>query len=452
MPELPSTHRKIIVRPRDGLDFRKTKCYGISTAIFTAAGISAIQAPTNLVCPNVVQNIVVVCTEKEDNAGKILALKSIRVNGKEHEVAVYAAAEGNYVKGVIRNAERDIDDAELSRLIVHQGNPSVRGVKRIKETGSVVVLFDGGDVPSYIRVGQAIVRCYVYKKQIEVCSKCTRVGHRADVCPTPLVNVCHNCGAKEPKQGHSCQVRCKLCGKGHSTGDKACKEKYQTPFVVRQRRKEREMEHAFDVDLRDFPTLQAGQPGPSSGGRLQPFTMGGGSSLPVTAKWASKEKNTEPYRAQAGPSNQVILLQETITPGTTFSGYESFECVKNGGRGGVTLVKSGITVINHEDIDKRSNAEYVCTELLPGKNMRRGLLILNIYSSPKRRDERFYGLIGKAVKMATDAGIPLIVAGDFNAPNSTWGCVRDSPKGTSIYKAMQDFNLTLLTTPVSPLV
>ncbi|KAH7965709.1 hypothetical protein HPB49_009971 [Dermacentor silvarum] len=58
--------------------------------------------------------------------------------------------------------------------------------------------------------------------------------------------------------------------------------------------------------------------------------------------------------------------------------------------------------------------------------MRRGLLILNVYSSPRRYDERFYGLIGKAVKMATDAGIPLVVAGDFNAPHSTWGYVRDS--------------------------
>ncbi|KAH7938996.1 hypothetical protein HPB52_004113 [Rhipicephalus sanguineus] len=191
MPELPSTHRKIINRPRDGLDLRKTSCYGISTAIFTAAGITAIQASSDLVCPNVVQNIVVVCTEKEDNARKILALKNIRVNGKEHEVAVYAAAEGNYVKG------------------------------------------------------------------------------------------------------------------GHTTGDKACKQKYQTPFVIRQRRKEREMERAFDMDLRDFPTLGAGMPRPSSGGWLQPFTVGGGSALPITAKWASKAQNPEPYRTQAGPSTQV---------------------------------------------------------------------------------------------------------------------------------------------------
>ncbi|KAH7932867.1 hypothetical protein HPB49_003959 [Dermacentor silvarum] len=181
---LPPTHCKIIVRPRDGLDLRKTSCYGISTAIFfKAAAITATQASTDLVCPNVVQNILVVCTDKEDNARKILALKHIR----------------NYVKGVVRNVEHDIGDAELARLI------------HIKETGSVVLVFD--EVPSYIRVGQAIVRCYLFKKDIEVCSKCSRVGHRADVCPTPMVNLCHNCGAKDPQQEHWCHVRCKLCGK-----------------------------------------------------------------------------------------------------------------------------------------------------------------------------------------------------------------------------------------------
>ncbi|KAH7983242.1 hypothetical protein HPB52_010412 [Rhipicephalus sanguineus] len=343
MPELPSTHRKIIVRPRDGLDLRKTSCYGISTAIFTAAGITAIQASSDLVCPNVVQNIVVVCTEKEDNARKILALKNIRVNGKEHEVAVYAAAEGNYVKGVIRNVERDIGDTELERLIVHQGNPSVRGVKRIKDTGSVVVLFDG-DVPGYIRVGQAIVRCYLYKKQMEVCSKCTRVGHRADVCPTPMVNVCHSCGAKDPKQGHSCLLRCKLCGKGHTTGDKACKQKYQTPFVIRQRRKEREMERAFDMDLRFFPTLGVGLPRPPSGGWLQPFTVGGGSALPVTAKWASKAQNPETYRTQAGPSTQVS--------GGTVTANESEELKK----------------VRNENAKLSSDLAQVKKELAPLKN------------------------------------------------------------------------------------
>ncbi|KAH7954183.1 hypothetical protein HPB49_016255 [Dermacentor silvarum] len=221
MAELPSTHRKNIVRPPGGLNLRKTSCYGISTTIFTATGITATQASTDLVCPDVLQNNVVVCTENEDNDRKILALKKIRVDDKEHEVVV---------------------------LIVHRGNPSVRGVKRIKEAGSQSL---------YIRDGQEIVRFYLQKKEIEVCSTCIRFGHLADVCPTPVVNVCHNCGAKDPKQEHSCQVMCKLCGNGHPTSYKACQQKYQTPFVVRQKRKEREMECAFNLDLRrDFPTLE----------------------------------------------------------------------------------------------------------------------------------------------------------------------------------------------------
>ncbi|KAL3187288.1 hypothetical protein MRX96_025596 [Rhipicephalus microplus] len=79
------------------------------------------------------------------------AVRKIRVNGKEH-VVVYAAAEGNYVKVVMRNVERDIGNVELARLIVDHGNPHVRGVKRINETGPIVVLSDGV-VPRYIRVG-----------------------------------------------------------------------------------------------------------------------------------------------------------------------------------------------------------------------------------------------------------------------------------------------------------
>ncbi|KAH8024266.1 hypothetical protein HPB51_022385 [Rhipicephalus microplus] len=123
----------------------------------------------------------------------------IRVNGKKHKVAVFTAIEGICVEVVICNVQRDIGDAKLTTLIVYQENLTVRGVKRIKDTGSVVVLFDGGDVPSYNTVGQAIYRCYHYKKQIEVCRKCTRVGHHVDICPTPLINVCTQLRGERPE-------------------------------------------------------------------------------------------------------------------------------------------------------------------------------------------------------------------------------------------------------------
>ncbi|KAL1480060.1 hypothetical protein MTO96_051353 [Rhipicephalus appendiculatus] len=46
-------------------------------------------------------------------------------------------------------------------------------------------LFDGLRVPKFVRHGPTLVRCYLYRKQFDVCFTCSRVGHRSDVCPTP---------------------------------------------------------------------------------------------------------------------------------------------------------------------------------------------------------------------------------------------------------------------------
>lgn len=322
MPELPEEHQKIIVRPRNGLDLRKASHYGVSTAIFRAAGISSMEADTDVVCPNVVQNIVVVCTEKESNAKKLLRIKSISVNGKEHEVSVYAAAGDGFVKGVLRNVEPGISEVDLNALIVNRRNPLARQANRIKETGSVIVLFDGDEVPDYVRVGQTMYRCYLYKKQIEVCYNCARVGHRADVCPTPMLKVCRGCGITNPADGHECQARCKLCGiKGHPTGDKACKQRYQTPFIIRQRRRERSEARTFTSNPVDFPQLMPSGAAMTQQGWVQPFTVGGGPILPATATWANRHRPPETTRAR----QQQLQKEEGAAPKSQVSGGSSQE-------------------------------------------------------------------------------------------------------------------------------
>ncbi|KAH7945306.1 hypothetical protein HPB49_009278 [Dermacentor silvarum] len=120
------------------------------------------EAEIDVVWPNIVPNIVVVCTEKESNAKKLLIIKSISVNGKEHEVSVYAAAGEGFVKGVLRNVEPGISEVDLNALIVNRRNPPARQANRIKETGSVILLFDRDEVPDYVRVGQTLYRCYLY--------------------------------------------------------------------------------------------------------------------------------------------------------------------------------------------------------------------------------------------------------------------------------------------------
>ncbi|KAH6929048.1 hypothetical protein HPB50_022523 [Hyalomma asiaticum] len=98
---------------------------------------------------------------------------------------MYAAAGDRFSKACYATGEPRISDGDLNALIVHQGNPPARKVKCIRETGSVIVLFDGDEAPDYVRVGHILHRCFLYKKQIGVCYNYARVGHRADVYPAP---------------------------------------------------------------------------------------------------------------------------------------------------------------------------------------------------------------------------------------------------------------------------
>ena len=122
---------------------------------------------------------------------------------------------------------------------MHEYNPTALAAQRIKATGSVIVLFDGLRVPNFIKYGSTLVRCYLYRKQFDVCYACGRIGHRSDVCPTPDVVQCRGCGMQDPGEDHICSPKCKFCGEDHPTGDKACRQRYRIPYVVRVRRRER---------------------------------------------------------------------------------------------------------------------------------------------------------------------------------------------------------------------
>ncbi|KAH7951736.1 hypothetical protein HPB52_011924 [Rhipicephalus sanguineus] len=106
-------------------------------------------------------------------------------------------------------------------------------------THNVIVLFDGFYVPRYVYYGAMLVRCSLYRKHIDVCYGCGRLGHRADVCPNPNNKMCRGCSYSNPPQEHLCDPKCQLCGKGHLTGDRKCKAKYKIPYLVKRRQWER---------------------------------------------------------------------------------------------------------------------------------------------------------------------------------------------------------------------
>ncbi|KAH7961525.1 hypothetical protein HPB52_009573 [Rhipicephalus sanguineus] len=232
LPTLPKDQIKIIVRPKGGLNVSKADIIHLAQALAMAAALTEQQTGEDTVCPN--------------------------------KVSAYIAAPDGTCKGVIRNIDPSLDDGSLKRMIVSPRNPKALEVRRIKNTHVVVILFDGMRVPNTVMCGAALVPCFLYKRQVDVCYECGHVGHRADVCASSAEekNKGHGCGkakSSESEEGvHQCTPKFEACGGPHITGDRTCRHRYHIPYIARRRRRRRrQFLHASALELEGALLLQA---------------------------------------------------------------------------------------------------------------------------------------------------------------------------------------------------
>ncbi|KAK8771058.1 hypothetical protein V5799_025700 [Amblyomma americanum] len=258
MPELPRQDIKIVMRPRGGLNLGEVSRFEISRAIIAAANVSGEEVTQDVICPNKQQNIVVISTPNRENADRNSAVRNLTISGTAHDVSAYETAPHGTVKGVIRGVPMTDTIQEINDYIFQDYNPTALQANRIGKTTTVVIAFDGDKVPNYIRYGNLLVECSLYRKQIDMCYLCGRLGHRMNVCPNPEDKIWRGCGMKNPEESHVCtNPKCSLCGGNHLTADKECKARFKTPYVVRKRRWERQQREEVQQQQPRGPAWQA---------------------------------------------------------------------------------------------------------------------------------------------------------------------------------------------------
>ncbi|KAH7939581.1 hypothetical protein HPB52_014197 [Rhipicephalus sanguineus] len=227
----PAENYRIIVKPRGGLNVKNVSQIKVAHALPSAAQLAPAEIAKDIVCSNVMQNIFFVSTP-EENARAYSKVELITVGGANYEVGSYLAAPDNTCKGVVKGVDLDFNEEEITGMIVYPRNPTALEVKRIRNTTTVVVLFDGLKVPNYVVCGPSMLRCTLYRRQKDVCYACGRLGHRADVCLTPENTICRGCGTESPTEDHVCTPECALCGDPHSTADRRRRERQRVKSHV----------------------------------------------------------------------------------------------------------------------------------------------------------------------------------------------------------------------------
>lgn len=306
---LPREERKVIIRPRGGLNIARTPTPAIQQAILRAAGMGEDEAAGDSMCPNKVQNIMIISTPDDTRAMRYARILSLTVADQEHEVGAYITAPEWTSKGVIKGVPVEYTPEEITRKVVNSRNPLARGAARIGTSQAVTILFEGQKVPRVVHFGLSMMQCTLYKKHFDVCRNCRTVGHRTDVCPHPKMGICYACGTLNPTEDHeeSCKPVCKLCRGNHPTGNYQCRNRYKTPYLVTKRQWEQKQASQAN------PARKPGPPGPADFPSLAPTQKGVGSQpqLATTGRQSrSKSRDRVSWADVTGSRGKIAPKQQ----------------------------------------------------------------------------------------------------------------------------------------------
>ncbi|KAL1415233.1 hypothetical protein MTO96_029653 [Rhipicephalus appendiculatus] len=227
LPPLPKNDIKVIIRPKQGLTVRDFPNHQVARAIAAACGNSeTCKDEYLLIRLRNGSNIIIASTPQEEAANFIRRITKLTLDSKSYEVNAYVATPDGVVRGVVHGIDAGTPPEELmAHLRVRTQGVKILQARMLGKSKTAVITFDGKVVPRFVNYYGGEEPCHLYRPTRQVCYICLKLGHRSDVCPTPELRVCQQCGLCNPETGHTCVPKCVLCSEAHLTGARECKDR-----------------------------------------------------------------------------------------------------------------------------------------------------------------------------------------------------------------------------------
>ncbi|KAH7964170.1 hypothetical protein HPB51_027592 [Rhipicephalus microplus] len=177
-PRLPDDHVKVVIRPRDGPNLSKVREAQLRNAILREVDRHATLLKEDIYCTCVEANLIVVSTPQLSNAKIYSRISKLQVKTETYHVRAYVTSPENRAKGVIHNIPPYGFPEDISASLVHDRSPTILQARRMGKTNTILIVFDGDQVPFYVYYRGGEYKCYLHKKRTKVCDKFGAVGHR----------------------------------------------------------------------------------------------------------------------------------------------------------------------------------------------------------------------------------------------------------------------------------
>ncbi|KAH7943055.1 hypothetical protein HPB52_004419 [Rhipicephalus sanguineus] len=227
LPPLPKNDIKVMIRPKQGLIVRDFTNHHVARALAAACGNNEVCRDEDLLIRlRNGSNIIIASTPKEEAANLLRRITKLTLDSKSYAVNAYVATPDGVVRGVVHGIDAGTPPDELmAHLRVRTQGVKILQARMLGKSKTAVITFDGKVVPRLVNYYGGDEPCHLYRPTSQVCYICLKLGHRSDVCPTPELSVCRECGLCNPETGHSCVPKCVLCSEAHLGGARECKDR-----------------------------------------------------------------------------------------------------------------------------------------------------------------------------------------------------------------------------------